>query len=144
MIPAAMNSTVRLARTSLAILASLALPLLAQDNTSEKQAPTALTTADPAISVSHLELRLEPLTKAELATEAEAWRNIVKANVQEMSEAQIDASNARRNAHHGEARKLQKVDTARSEVGRDTLGNVVRDEVLFPKSKCVAAEKPIL
>ena len=58
--------------------------------------------------------------------------------------AQIDAGNARRNAHHGEACKLQKVDAARSEVGRDTLGNVVRDEVLFPKSKCVAAEKSIL
>ena len=71
---------------TVALFAALASPLTAQDS------PSAVTAADPAIEVEHLELMLDPLTKDELAAEATAWRDNVKAKVQEMSEIQISAS----------------------------------------------------
>ena len=75
---------------TLALLATLAFPLVAAEAIPAE--PKASTTSDPEIKVEHLELMLDPLTKDELATEAEAWRDIVKARVQEMAGIQIAAS----------------------------------------------------
>lgn len=52
--------------------------------------PTAtLTTVRPEISVEHLKLRLKPLTREELVVEADAWRDLLKENVQQIAEVRI-------------------------------------------------------
>ncbi|MGI9241805.1 MAG: hypothetical protein ACR2RV_13465, partial [Verrucomicrobiales bacterium] len=64
-----------------------AAPLIAQD--AEKPEPAAAVTADPDLSLDHLGLMLEPLTKGELLVEAEAWQELVKANVKQISDEEI-------------------------------------------------------
>ena len=51
--------------------------------------PAAVTTSDPQIPVENLDLLVKPLTKEELAVEADAWRDLLKRKVQEISERQI-------------------------------------------------------
>ncbi len=51
----------------------------------------ASTTSDPTIDIENLKLLLRPLTKDELAVEAEAWRDLVKAKVHEISMAKIES-----------------------------------------------------
>ncbi len=51
----------------------------------------AASTADPSIPVGELPLVLAPLTKDELAVEADAWRDIVRAKVKEVSDAELAA-----------------------------------------------------
>ncbi len=85
-----------LLRFNLALAAALACLLLAatpsalaQDAAAEAgakpEAPAALT-ADPALKLDHLKLLLDPLTKDELLVEAEAWRDLLQANVQKIAE----------------------------------------------------------
>jgi small conductance mechanosensitive channel len=69
-------------------------PLCAQDEISspppsEEPAPTAQTTSEPEIPLDHLELLLTPLTKDELLVEAEGWRDLVQAKVQEITNEEI-------------------------------------------------------
>jgi small conductance mechanosensitive channel len=54
-----------------------------------KQTYTATTTSDPQIPVGDLELLLKPLTKSELIVEAEAWLQLLKSKVKEISAAEI-------------------------------------------------------
>jgi len=63
--------------------------LLAQDD--KKSQPAPVTTKDPAISIEELEYRLQPLTKDDLAVEANGWLQILKKHVAKVSEAQIKA-----------------------------------------------------
>ncbi len=49
----------------------------------------AITTSDPEIPVSHLDLLLDPLTRNELLVEAGGWRDLVKAKVREISAEEI-------------------------------------------------------
>ena len=77
---------------TLALLAALAAPLAAEN------LPPAVTAEDPTIELEYLELMLDPLTKDELAAEATAWRDIVKAHVQEISETGIAAMKAENDA----------------------------------------------
>jgi len=50
---------------------------------------TATTISDPQIPVGDLELLLKPLTKSELVVEAEAWLQLLKGKVSQISEAEI-------------------------------------------------------
>jgi small conductance mechanosensitive channel len=52
-----------------------------------------VTTANPAIALDHLDLLLTPLTKDDLATEANAWRDLVKAKVSAISRSEIATRN---------------------------------------------------
>jgi len=52
-------------------------------------AAKAITTEQPTIPVDELELLVQPLTLAELETEAAAWLALVKVKVQEISNAEI-------------------------------------------------------
>jgi len=52
-------------------------------------APKAIITEPPTIPVDELKLLVQPLTLAELETEAAAWLELVKAKVQEISNAEI-------------------------------------------------------
>ena len=63
--------------------------LLAQDD--KKSQPAPVTTKDPAISIEELEYRLQPLTKDDLAVEANGWLQVLKKHVAKVSEAQIKA-----------------------------------------------------
>jgi small conductance mechanosensitive channel len=66
-------------------------PTQAQEptTTESKPAPVAVSTADVTLATDRLSLVLEPLTKDELAIEAGAWRDIVKAKVQAISDAEL-------------------------------------------------------
>jgi len=81
--------------TRLAILAAVTasfgeLRLRAQEETQQPaDKPNAVTTSDPEIPVEHLKLLVKPLTKEELVVEADAWRDLLKAKVQERAEQQI-------------------------------------------------------
>ena len=47
-----------------------------------------VTAADPRIPADYLELLVKPLTKEELVVEADAWRDLVKAKVQQVAQQQ--------------------------------------------------------
>lgn len=49
----------------------------------------AVSTMDPGIPLDQLELLLKPLTKTELVIEADAWLQILKAKVKQISDAEI-------------------------------------------------------
>lgn len=49
------------------------------------------TTDDPRISLENLRLKLKPLTQEELIVEADAWRDLLKAKVAEISRLQIQS-----------------------------------------------------
>jgi len=54
-----------------------------------EQKYTATTISDPQIPVGDLELLLKPLTKSELIVEAEAWLQLLKSKVSQISAAEI-------------------------------------------------------
>jgi small conductance mechanosensitive channel len=53
------------------------------------EAATPVSTTDPQIPVAELELRLQPLTVDELQVEAQGWLDLLKAKVEELSNAEI-------------------------------------------------------
>ena len=69
-----------------AILASPA-PVMAQDG--EKPPPEPVTTSAPDVPVAELELRLQPLTKGELLTEAGGWQALVQEKSAEIADVEI-------------------------------------------------------
>ena len=74
------------------IVAILLVPVsgvLAQDD--KKSQPAPVTTNNPDISIEELEYRLQPLTKDDLAVEANGWLQVLKKQVGEVSEVQIQA-----------------------------------------------------
>jgi len=79
------------------IFAFILLPIsisgvLAQDD--KKSQPAPVTTKNPDISVAELEYRLQPLTKDDLALEANGWLQVLKKHVAKVSQAQIKALTA--------------------------------------------------
>jgi small conductance mechanosensitive channel len=71
-------------------MATLVLPLQAQEKEKEEaEKPTPVTTGDPEVPIDHLKLLVKPLTKEELIVEADGWRDLVKAKVQEIGQQQI-------------------------------------------------------
>jgi len=66
--------------------------VFAQDD--KKPQPAPVTTKNPDISVAELEYRLQPLTKDDLALEANRWLQVLKKHVGKVSEAQIKALTA--------------------------------------------------
>ncbi len=73
----------------------------------DKPAAEPVTAGDPDISIDHLKLRVKPLTRAELAVEAEAWRDLLKAKVQEISELHIGHKERQGQAEDAENRAGQ-------------------------------------
>jgi len=57
----------------------------------KKPPPEPVTVSNPAISIEELEYRLEPLTKDDLAVEADGWLQILKQHLAKVSEVQIQA-----------------------------------------------------
>ena len=71
------------------------MPILGAFAEGEKKSePTPLTTNDPKISQAELAYRVDPLTKDDLAVEANGWLQIIKEHVAKVSEVQIQALTA--------------------------------------------------
>jgi small conductance mechanosensitive channel len=79
------------------------------------RAEEAVTTADPAIPVAELELRLKPLTRAQLKVEADGWLQLLQAKVREISTAEIAA-------------KYKKEELAKADDVKDALATVEKAE----------------
>jgi small conductance mechanosensitive channel len=63
---------------------------LAETTKSEvAQEPSSVTTADPTLLEDHLLLLVKPLTTEELVVEADAWRDLLKAKIQQIGQQQI-------------------------------------------------------
>ena len=60
----------------------------------KKDQPAPVTTKNPDITIDVLEHRLQPLTKEDLAVEADGWLQILKKHVGQVSEMQIKALKA--------------------------------------------------
>jgi len=77
------------------ILAIILIPisgLLAQDD--KKPQPAPVTTINNEISIEELGYRLQPLTKDDIAVEADGWLQVLKEHVGRVSEVQIEALTA--------------------------------------------------
>lgn len=70
---------------------------------------TATTISDPQIPVGDLELLLRPLTKSELIAEAEAWLQLLKSKVSQISSAEIQMRQKSREIDQKEAQIKKKI-----------------------------------
>jgi small conductance mechanosensitive channel len=80
-------------------LACTAAAVRAEDSSADPPAP--VTTADAEVSPEHLKFLVKPLTKDELAVEAAAWRDVLKAKVAEISRLQFEAKQAAKDVAEG-------------------------------------------
>ncbi len=79
------------------------------------RAEQAVTTADPTLPVAELELRLKPLTRAQLKVEADGWLQLLQAKVKEISTAEI-------------AVKYKKEELTKADNVKDALATVEKAE----------------
>jgi small conductance mechanosensitive channel len=79
------------------------------------RAEEALTNADPTLPVDELELRLKPLTRAELKVEADGWLRLLQDKVRQISTAEIAA-------------KYKKKEIAKADDVKDALASVEKAE----------------
>ena len=56
----------------------------------EKNEYSAVTTGTPEIPVDELQVKLKPLTKESLFVEADAWFELLKTNIHELSSAKLE------------------------------------------------------
>ena len=86
---------------------------------------SAITTEDPSISERELELMVKPLTQDELNVEANAWLDLLKVQVKEVSDAEIAVN--RKNEELEETKEavkdLKEADKALTEVEETTQEN---------------------
>jgi small conductance mechanosensitive channel len=73
-----------------ALIALLQVPMAAFANDCPEDIK-AVTSAEPEVAVEILALRVKPLTKCELEAEAEAWLQVLKDKVEEISNAEVAA-----------------------------------------------------
>ncbi len=85
-----------------------ALPARAQEEGAETAtSPSPSTTSDPEIPTDHLSLLVRPLTKEELVVEADGWRDLVKAKVQQIADQQIAVQEKKEIAEQAEEVETQ-------------------------------------
>ena len=93
----------------------LPMPVRGQLATSDYQ---AIMTEDPSIPIKELELMVKPLTQEELDIEADAWLDLLQAQVKEVSDAEIAVN--RKNEELEQAKEaiadLEQADKALTEV----------------------------
>jgi len=75
-----------------------------------EQKYAATTISDPQIPAGDLELLLKPLTKSELIVEAEAWLQLLKSKVTEISAAEIQMRQKSREIDQKEAQTEKKIE----------------------------------
>ena len=76
-------------RTRFLPLLALIFLTLSQASSFAADPPPAVTTGDPEVGTEILALKLDPLTKEELASEADAWQALVKEKAQAIADAEI-------------------------------------------------------
>jgi len=91
---------------------------------------SATTVSDPQIPVDDLELLLKPLTKAELVVEAEAWLELLKEKVSQISTAEIQ-----------KRQKSREIDKKEEEI-EEKVEELEKNEKEMPE-KTVEAEKEL-
>jgi small conductance mechanosensitive channel len=89
----------RLWLTTTSLLLAWAGTTLSADDAADP--PPPVTTADADVAPEHLKFLVKPLTKDELAAEAGAWRELLKAKVAEISRLQFDAKQAAKDVADG-------------------------------------------
>ena len=82
-----------------------------------KPEPVATTTVDPGIALDDLEIMLEPLTRAEVETEAKGWFALLRAKVSEISVAEL--------AVHRKNREIEQL--AKEKAAAETLAEATKD-----------------
>ena len=132
-------ASTRLARLSAAWLIVLAVslaPCLADaEGENQPDARRAVTTADPAIPLDELVLLLTPLTKRELADEAEGWLALLKAKAVEISSAEIAVK--RKNREIDEVEELAEV----VDDAQDTIEDLDDDRATGQSASAMQAEE---
>ena len=88
--------------------------LFAAQEAEAKEQAQPVTTSDAEIPLDHLDLLVKPLTQEELAIEATAWRDLLKAKIQEMSDLQVAVKTENNKAD--KAKKSESSDAAETEV----------------------------
>jgi len=86
-----------------------------------EQKYTATTVSDPQIPVGDLELLLKPLTKSELIAEAEAWLQLLKSKVSQISAAEIQMRQKSREIDQKEAdtkKKIKEIETTQEQTSQ--------------------------
>jgi len=79
----------------LIIFAVMLAPIMGNAADNEKKAqPKPITTNNPDISINELEYRLKPLTKDDLAVEADGWLEVLKKHSEKLSSKHIAALKA--------------------------------------------------
>ena len=96
---------------------------LASGSFSQEAEPkyTATTVSDPQIPVGDLELLLKPLTKSELIEEAEAWLQLLKSKVSQISAAEIQMRQKSREIDQKEAdtkKKIKEIETTQEQTSQ--------------------------
>jgi len=84
------HSWLRIGGMAFILALTAAPPICAADSPAPAAAkPAALTTADPDIEIEDLKLLVEPLTKAQLDVEAEAWFVLLRNKATQISDAEL-------------------------------------------------------
>ena len=84
---------------------------------------TAVTAANPEVPLDELTLRLDPLTRAELEVEAQAWMALLQRKVQQISDAEIAVKHERH-----EMERAQEVAEAAEEAFTEALDAMPSDD----------------
>lgn len=124
----------------------LILSLFASGSLSEEAKPayTATTTSDPQIPIGDLELLLKPLTKSELVVETEAWLELLKNKVKEISTAEIQKRQKSREIEEKEEEIEEKIEQIEKQIDTETGKSAESMEPLEKKTEAIAeAEKVI-
>ncbi len=88
-----------------------------------EQKYAATTISDPQVPVGDLELLLRPLTKSELIVEAEAWLQLLKSKVSQISTAEIQMRQKSREIDQKEAetgKKIEQIEETEKQVKKAT------------------------
>ena len=112
-----------------------------------EQEYTATTISDPQIPVGDLELLLRPLTKNELIVEAEAWLQLLKSKVSQISATEIQMRQKSREIDQKEAeteKKIEQIEETEKQVKKATGPSAESAKDLQQKVEVAAeAEKEI-
>lgn len=122
------------------------LSFFASGSLSEEAKPayTATTTSDPQIPIGDLELLLKPLTKSELVVETEAWLELLKNKVKEISTAEIQKRQKSREIDEKEKEIEEKIDQIEKQDETEAGASAESTESSEKKTEAIAeAEKVI-
>ncbi len=102
------------------------------------------TTSNPQIPVGDLELLLKPLTKSELVVEAEAWLELLKNKVKEISTAEIQKRQKSREIDEKEKEIEEKIEQIEKQGETGAATSAENTEPLEKKTKAAAEVEKVI